>query len=54
MERDAFDFALGVVLLQPSVDEKLHPFAFHSRKFSAAKINYEIYDKELLAIMDSF
>lgn len=27
---------------------------FHSRKFSAAEINYEIHDKELLAIVNSF
>ena len=54
METDAFDFAFGVVLLQLGDGEKLHPVAFHSRKFSAAEINYKIYDKELLAIMDSF
>jgi len=28
--------------------------AFHSRKFQPAEINYEIHDKELLAIVDSF
>ena len=28
--------------------------AFHSRKFDVAEINYEIHDKELLAIVDSF
>ena len=28
--------------------------AFHSRKFSPAEINYEIHDKELLAIVDWF
>ena len=28
--------------------------AFHSRKFDATEINYEIHDKELLAIVDSF
>ena len=35
-------------------DEKLHPVAFHSRKFEPTKINYEINDKELLASADSF
>ena len=34
--------------------EKLHPVAFYSQKFSATKINYEIHNKELLAIVDSF
>jgi len=28
--------------------------AFHSRKFQPAEINYEIHDKELLAIVDAF
>ena len=53
METDASDFTLGVVLSQLGDGEKLHPIAFHSRKFSAVEINYEIHDKELLAIVDS-
>ena len=28
--------------------------SFHSRKFKVVEINYEIHDKELLAIIDSF
>ena len=32
----------------------LHPVAFYSSQFSAAEIHYEIHDKELLAIVDSF
>ena len=54
LESDASDFALGAVLSQHGEDERLHPVAFHSRKFTAAEINYEIHDKELLAIIDSF
>ena len=54
IEADASDFALGSILSQQGDDEKLHPVAFHSRKFDAAEINYEIHDKELLAIVDSF
>ena len=54
LETDASDFALGAVLSQIGEDNLLHPVAFHSRKFSAAKINYEIHDKELLVIVDSF
>jgi len=34
--------------------KKLHPIAFYSRKFSTAKINYEIHKKELLATIDLF
>ena len=54
METDAFDFALGAILSQLGDGEKLHPVAFHSLKFSAAEIIYEIHHKELLAIVDSF
>jgi hypothetical protein len=48
------DFTLGGTLSQVSVDKRLHPNAFHSRTFSPPEINYEIHDKELLAIVDCF
>jgi hypothetical protein len=54
LETDASGFALGVLLSQPDKDRRLHLVAFHSRKFTVAEINYEIHDKELLAIVDSF
>jgi hypothetical protein len=54
IETDASDFALGAVISQKSSDDKLHPIAYHSRKFSPTKINYEIYAKELFAVMYSF
>jgi len=53
IKTDASDFALGAVLSQRE-EGHLHPVAFHSRKFQPAEINYEIHDKELLAIVDSF
>jgi hypothetical protein len=53
LECDASDFALGAVLSQVGDDNKLHPVAFFSRKLLAAEQNYEIYDKELLAIKAS-
>jgi hypothetical protein len=54
VETDASDFALRAVLSQKGDDGRLHPVAFHSRKFTPAESNYEIHDKELLAIVDSF
>ena len=54
VERDAADLALGAVLSQRDEEGRLHPLAFHSRKFQPAEINYEIHDKELLAIVDAF
>jgi len=54
IESDASDFALGAILSQRDEENRLHPVAFHSRKFTPAEINYEIHDKELLAIVDAF
>ena len=45
IEVDTFDFALGSVVSQIAHDEKLHPIAFHSRKFEPVEINYENHDK---------
>jgi len=54
IETDASDFAIGAILSQRDTENRLHPIAFHSRKFTPAEINYEIHDKELLAIVDAF
>ena len=51
MQADASDFC---ILSQQGDKEELHHVAIHSCKFDAAEINYEIHDKELLAIVDSF
>jgi uncharacterized membrane protein len=53
LETDASDFAIGAVLSQLYI-RIWHPVAFHSRKMAPAEINYEIHDKELLAIVDAF
>ena len=54
IEADASDFALGCILSQPSAAGVLHPICFYSRKFTAAELNYPIYDKELLAVVEGF
>jgi hypothetical protein len=54
VETDASDFALGGTLSQIAEDKRLYPNTFHSRNFSPAEINYEIHDKELLTIVNSF
>ena len=54
LETDASNFALGASLLQNNDDGKLLPVLFHSRKFRAAKKNYSVYNKELLAIIEAF
>jgi len=54
IETDVSDFAIGAVLSQRDEENRLHPVVFHSRKFQPAEINYEIHDKELLAVVDAF
>ena len=50
VECDASDYALGAVLSQQR-DGKWHPVAFLSKAMTETERNYEIYDKELLAVM---
>src|SRR6266545_2693692 len=52
IEADSSDFATGAVLSQMSAeDEKWHPVAFLSKSLSSVERNYEIHDKEILAII---
>ena len=53
LEADALTHTLSAVVSQLDKEGKLHAIAFHSRKFSPAELNYDIYDKEMLAIVDS-
>ena len=54
METDASDFAIAAILLQQDDEGKWRPVAFMSKALNDAKRNYEIYDKEMLAIMQGF
>jgi hypothetical protein len=54
IETDASDFVSSGILSQKDDAGILHPVAFMSRKHSEAECNYEIYDKELLAIIRCF
>ena len=53
LETDASDFAIASILSQ-RYQGKLHPIAFLSRKITPTEINYEIYNKEMLAIVQCF
>ena len=54
LETDASDFVTAAVLSQKDTDGILRPVAFLSHKMNPAECNYEIYDKELLAIVNAF
>jgi len=51
VEVDASDFAMGGVLLMRCEDEKWRPVAYISKSLNEAERNYEIHNKEILAII---
>jgi hypothetical protein len=51
VEIDAADGVVAVVLSQLYRDEQWHPVAFYSATMVLAERNYDIYDKEMLAII---
>ena len=51
VEADASDFAMGGVLSIKCEDERWRPVAYISKSLNKAKRNYEIHDKEMLAII---
>lgn len=55
LETDASDYAVTAILSQTNPESlEIHPVAFFSRTMAPAELNYEIYDKELLAIYAAF
>ena len=54
METDASDYALTAILSIVNEENKVHPVAFYSHTFTAVELNYDIHDKELLAIFEAF
>ncbi|KAG5732436.1 hypothetical protein E4T56_gene8388 [Termitomyces sp. T112] len=52
VEADSSDFATGAVLSQQSKEDgKWHLVAFYSKSLNAVEWNYEIHEKEMLAII---
>ncbi|KAF4476546.1 Transposon Tf2-9 polyprotein [Colletotrichum fructicola Nara gc5] len=54
VEPDASDYAIGAQLSQRDSEGRLHPCAFFSRKLHGPELNYQIHDKELMAIIEAF
>jgi hypothetical protein len=54
VETDASDKAIGAYLSQADDKGKLRLVVYLLRKFTPAESNYEVYDKELLAIIEAF
>jgi len=54
VEIDVSDYVVAEVMSQRDDNEQLRPVAYFSSKMLPAECNYEIYDKELLAIIRAF
>jgi len=55
VETDTSDYAIAAIISQISPnDSNIHPITFYSCSMQLAELNYEIYDKELLAIFEAF
>jgi hypothetical protein len=50
LEVDASNYTTGAILFQRDERGKARPIGYHSKTFSDAERNYDIYDKELTAI----
>ena len=54
LKTNASDRVIKACISQSDDKKRLHLIAFHSKKLIDAKLNYEIYDKKLLTIVNSF
>ena len=55
IKTDTLDYTLTAILSTVSpIDSDVHPIAFHSCTFTPPKLNYDVHDKELLAIFEAF
>jgi hypothetical protein len=53
IETDALDYAISAIYSQLDNANILYPLGYFSRKLKSAELNYNIHDKELLAIVDA-
>jgi len=54
METDASDYALTTILFICNKENEVYLVAFHFHTFTTVELNYDTYDKELLAIFEAF
>ena len=54
LETNTLDYTLRAYINQLDKKGRLHLVAFYSRKFTPAELNYNVHDKELLAVVEAF
>jgi RNase H-like domain found in reverse transcriptase/Reverse transcriptase (RNA-dependent DNA polymerase) len=54
LEMDASDYTIMTILSQIDKNNEIHPVTFCLQSMHNAKLNYDIHDKELLTVFDTF
>jgi len=54
VETNTSDYILAAILSIVNKENEVHSVAFHSHIFTMVKLNYNTYDKKLLAIFEAF
>ena len=54
IKTNALDYALEAILLQQCLDKKQRLVFYYLRKFSRVELNYNIYNKKLIEIVNAF
>jgi len=54
VETDVSDYALTAILSIVNKENEVHLVAFHSCTFTVVELNYNIYNKKLIAIFEAF
>ena len=54
VETDALDYALAAIISIVNEENEVHLVVFHSYTFTTVELNYNTYDKKLLAIFEAF
>jgi RNase H-like domain found in reverse transcriptase len=54
LETNASDYTIAAILSQVDENNEIHPVTFCSHSMQHTELNYDIHDKELLAVFDAF
>ena len=53
LETNASNYVISACLTQKGNDGKIQTVAFYARKMTGPELNYDIHDKELLAVVEA-
>jgi len=54
VETNASDYAIAAILSIMHPDREIHPITFHSHTLNPSELNYDVHNKELLAVHEAF